>query len=505
MRRGFLPSYLPLGIVLALAAFFRLPPLLNAGELNSDAAVVGLQGQHMLHGELAFHLWHTDYQGAFDSLLAGLFSTVLGRSPAALFAVPFVGALVMITLAFDVLQRRLPPWSAAFAVMPLVFAPIASNWPMLYMMRQSLATVLVLAVWLADRAAEGVGTSRRRLSLALVACVFALYIDLFAVVTLPALVVFILACAVDRETFERVAFGRTGQRVLVGIALAGFLVLAGALAVSPKVRENLVLLVSTCLPFALGTSVFVHDEGIAAPRWDAPLPIFLLQVVGASVFVLSVLSAGPLAASRRVPWEIRRLGALGLVVTLTTLAGFLVSGKPIDMWSCRYLAPIFWFAPFSFAPLAHWLGGPRLLAGHAPYWVTALIGGWLGYGIQVDGPVPRTHPRATGAAEATLKSELLREGVHAAESHYWLAYRLTFLFREDPVVVPLERGSDRYAPYREAVDRADRRALLVHPSEPRAKPETYEAKLAATGTRWERREIAGYTVLLVTAPPSPPP
>jgi hypothetical protein len=91
---------------------------------------------------------------------------------------------------------------------------------------------------------------------------------------------------------------------------------------------------------------------------------------------------------------------------------------------------------------------------------------------------------------------LRAEGVHHAKAQYWLAYRLTFLFAEDPVVVPLEPGEDRYRPYRDAVDAAPLVAYVFHPSEPRATPEPVEEQLRNAGTPYRRLEVDGFTVLI---------
>jgi len=489
----------PLGLVLVLATLFRVPALMNAGAVNSDAAVVGLQARHILHGELSWHLWGTDYQGAADSALAAMSFALLGPRPIALFAVPFVGLLLMVAMAYDVLRRHVGPWAAAFSVMPLVFAPMASNLPMVYVMRQTLAATLVLGVWLVESAARS-ARPRLRLALAGAAFAFGLYIDLFAVVALPGAFLFLFSTALHGKEPPEIATA-TLRRVGIGLGAAGIgVVVLGLLAgVVPlrRIAHNGGLLIDTCLPFALGTKIFIKGEELVAQPWSAPLPVLILQIVGATVFVLSLLSAGPLAFSKRVPWPVRRLGLLGFLTTLATLAAFLVSTKPVDMWSSRYLAPILWLSPFTLAPLAWMLKPRRLALLQWPYWITALIGGWLSYGLFVDGPRPRLDPRAVAREEAVLRSELLQAGVHDAKAQYWLAYRLTFLFEEDPVVVPIDRGDDRYPPYQRRVDAAPVYALVFHPSEPRAVPEPYEAELRARGTAYERREVAGFTVLLV--------
>lgn len=490
-----------LGIVL-VATSYRLPALVNAGAVDSDAAVVGLQASHILRGEWAWRLWGTDYQGSLDALLAAISFFVLGASPVALIAVPFVGLLVMVTLSFDLLRRHVGAFSAAMLVAPLVFAPMASNLPMFVVMRQSLATTVVASVWLAD----GIARSRRpglRVAASALALGLGLYIDLFAVVVVPAAGLFLLSSAGPALPWLRRVSPRFARRWLAVVGLlAGAAAIAVVVAIAsgrvpPRVASNAALLVRTCLPFALGTKIFVKGEALDMSTWSAPLPVACLQTAGAAIFVLSILSAAPGALSRSVPIPVRRLGALGLLTTVATLAAFVLSTKPVDMWSSRYLAPIFWMAPFTLAPLAHRLGSRRLALLQSPWWVTALLGGWLSYGLYVDGPLPRRHPRAVGEEERALRSHLLESGVHHAEANYWLSYRLTFLFDEDPIVVPFDRKQERYAPYRRSVDAAKVYAMIFHPSIPLARPEAYEALLRGSGTPYERREVGGFTVLVV--------
>jgi hypothetical protein len=114
----------------------------------------------------------------------------------------------------------------------------------------------------------------------------------------------------------------------------------------------------------------------------------------------------------------------------------------------------------------------------------------------VDG-VPVRDPRGVAQEEVVLADALRAEGIRYAAAQYWLAYRLTFLFDEDPVVVPLAIADDRYRPYRDAFDAARVVAYVFHPSEPRVKPEAVEAQLDAERATYRREEIAGFTVLVV--------
>jgi len=79
-HRASLAHLAPLGLV-ALSFLYRLPALLDAGNTNSDAAIVGLQAMHILRGELSWLLFGSTYQTSVDSVVAALWFAVLGPSP----------------------------------------------------------------------------------------------------------------------------------------------------------------------------------------------------------------------------------------------------------------------------------------------------------------------------------------------------------------------------------------------------------------------------------------
>ena len=61
MKRWFPPALLTVLFVL-----FRVPPLLNAGLINADGAIAGLQARRMLEGEWQWHHWGRDYLISLD-------------------------------------------------------------------------------------------------------------------------------------------------------------------------------------------------------------------------------------------------------------------------------------------------------------------------------------------------------------------------------------------------------------------------------------------------------
>ena len=145
-------AWLPPLLLVVASVVARLPALVNARGVNSDAAVVGLQAMHILRGEWSWFLWGAGYQASLDATLVAAAFAVTGPSTLALMVVPLIGYLVLVVLAYDVLHRAIGRGSAAVAWLPLVFAPQPINGVALYAPRQWAITTTVLAVWLASRA-----------------------------------------------------------------------------------------------------------------------------------------------------------------------------------------------------------------------------------------------------------------------------------------------------------------------------------------------------------------
>jgi len=495
-----------LGLLIAATLLFRLPPLLNARGVHSDAAVVGLQARHMLQGEWSWFLWGAGYQGSFDALLTALAFKMAGASALVLMLVPLAGHVLLEVLTFDMLQKRVGAALGLLATLPVVFTPQAINGVALYAPRQWCITFVFLGLWLLDGAGHS-GQPLRRYALGALMGPLALYLDLYALQLMPGFALFALACCADawpglargwRRVAATVAGGAAGWLGLQWLRQhAGATASTTGLSLEPLER-NARLLWDTCLPWVLGYGVYVPGHNLYPDRWEAPVLFALFQKAGAGLLVLGIAVGGLSLFFRRRPWGARRLGLLGAVVSATSLGGFLVSSMPADMWSARYLAPIVWFSPFALAPVALWLRPRRFAWALAPYVITAAVGGWLSYGFYVKGPLPRFDARGVAEEEQEVARVLRERGVTAGAAQYWLSYRLSFLFEENPTVMPLDPGEDRYPPYREAFERAPKVAFIFHPSEPRAQPDPYEGLLRNIHARYERLEVAGFTVLIYT-------
>lgn len=495
--------FAPLGLALLLAAVFRWPPLLNANGINSDAAVPGLQAMHILQGEWAWKLWGAGYQAAIDPMVIAVFFALFGKSAHAMVAVPLVFLLLQIAMTYDIVRRRVSVAAGFIAVGVLVFSTMAINMPMTYIMRQVMVTTLIAGAWCADKAP---GSPRpHRWLVASAAFMFAGFInDLFAMVMLPPLALFAGLCAWEGNADRKQRVRRVLAFVVPFVAL-----MAVALVFHRKAPQqsltiralapNWKLLWDHVLPFAFGYRVFLSNSPNAFTPWAAPVVVTVLQKIAAGLAGgLWVMGGVAFFWNKRVAWPARRLALLGTGCGSAALVAFLLSGQPSDMWSARYLAPLVWTAPFTLAPLIAGWGDKRVGLLLAPYLVSAAAAGWLAWGIYVDGPWPKLDARGRAADEQAVAAFLRERGVTHAAAQYWIAYRLTFLFEENPTVVPLEPGEDRYPPYRKAFDAAKKTALIFHPTEWRASPTPYEAMLKGTGVPYERHEISGFTVLLIS-------
>lgn len=479
----------------------RLPHFLNAKGVHSDAAIVGLQAMHLLRGEHSRFLWGAGYQGSFDAMIVAAFFAAFGPTPLSLMAAPFLGHLVLCACMYSMFQRRLDaPWLALLLCLPLVFTPAAINGVVLYVPRQWSITFVFVGLWLF----EG-GQRLRPLRFFVGAFVawLATFLDLYALLLLAPAMIFLVLCAFD-EPRSRTGVGARLVSGILGAAAGHWAVgwlrdapgassqQAGLVFTLDQVRHNWQLFSETCLPWVLGARVWIPGRQLYPELWQPPHIIRVLQWLGGFSLLAFIVLAPCFVRSRRVTWPIQRLGWLGAIGAAATCSGFLVSTMPEDMWATRYLAPVVWFAPCALAPWAAWSTRRYLGLLLLPYLTCAAVGGWLAYGNYVDGAWPRRDPRGTAKQEQRLGRSLRARGIKVAYAQYWLSYRLTFLWHENPVVLPF--AGDRYAEYGRALNAERTAAYIFHPSEPRAKPEDVRPSLK-TGTV-ESEEIEGFTVLI---------
>jgi hypothetical protein len=508
----FFSRHAPWLAVLAASIAFRLPPLLNAEGSNSDAAVVGLQAGHLLRGEWSPFLWGSGYQTSVDAMIAALVFLFTGPAPAALMASTLAGHILLTWLAFDALRRSLPgtraAWTAAVLVLPLVFAPDPVHTYVLYPPRQASLTLVFLAFWLV----HGASAARRplvRFALGGAVATFAVYADPYALLFLPAqLLLGALAALDDRAGGRPAVLRRLGA--FAGGAIVGIvpyellrhhpLASHGQTSLSLSVvRHNLDLLVDPCGPWLLSTKVWAAVHMSDYQPWQPGSAFHAFQMGAAAILVAGLLSGAALFFAKTLPWELRRLALAGALMLPVTVGGFLVSPMVMDQFSSRYLAAIVLVAPFCLAPAAALLPLRSFALGLAPYLVSAAVSGWVSYR-------PFTlavHPSL--AVDERLGVALRERGIRYAVADYWASYRLTFAWRENPVVVPTNQVEDRFAPYRVAFEEEPTVAYVYDALRSRESLPEIEGKIRRGETSYEpgyeRFEVGTFTVMVLRRRP----
>jgi len=489
-----------------LTLAFRTPVLVNASAVNSDMAVVGLQAMHILRGEWHWYLWGTGYQAPIDSLLTAFVFALVGSSPRALGLVPVLGHLVFVACVFAVLKAKFTRWQAFLLTLPAVFTPMAVNYNLIMVQRLACTLMFGVSIWLLDRAR----LARRPLvhyALGTWCAVVSVYFDLFGLQWLPSLLAFAFLCALDAPRPSRIAVKRCGASAagaLVGFATFLSLRRLGQGSSDQvgldfkRIPVNFALLREDCLPWALGYRIFFNNGMAETAEWMTPPWFKVWQVSGAIVVALGVVFAAAAFLSKRIPWPVRRLGIFGVLVTASTLGAFVVSVMPNDQWGTRYLAPMILVLPLTLAPAVYRLRTARRAAlAIAIYTVSAAVGGWMSYGLDYRRdiwPAPTTVGQAE--EEKQLAAFLRQQGILVGAAQYWLAYRLTFLFQEKHLIVPLEPLQDRYPPYRKAFDDAREVAYIAHPSMPWITGPNLAMDLYGRHARYERYLVARYTVFI---------
>ncbi len=444
-----------------------LPPLLNAAGTQSDAAVVGLQAMHLLRGEASWFLWGSGYQTSVDSFIAAGFFRLFGTTPLALMLSAFVGYVALTGFAYATLRRRFTPLSAGLLVTPLVFMAPPVHIYAFYPPRQASLTLLFAALWALD-GAPNARAPAGRVALGALLAGLACFADPYALLFLPAVAVFVILIATDarepRAVVRRFATGVAG----IAVGLVPFVLLSRSAGARHGVFQldaaalgrHVKLLFGECLPYLLGTDVRRFVPGHGAVTWTAPPFFRAIQMVGACSLVAGIVVGGVVSVVRRDARDARRLGAAGAVMLPVTLGAFALSVMAMDRLSARYLVAIVLMAPFALSPVLRVLGRGAVAAMLAPYLVTIAVGGWLAYGDNVDGPrIVQKNGRAVD--EQTLARALRARGLRYGLADYWVSYRLTFLFHEDPILVPWHAALDRYPPYRRAAD-AERTLAYVY-------------------------------------------
>jgi hypothetical protein len=409
---------------------------------------------------------------------------------------PFVGHLVLSCVLFALLHRLLPGRASAFILcLTLVFTTPAINGIVAYAPRQWSITVALCGVALM---AWPTRRTPLRLALGMAIALSSIYLDFICTLWVPAIgLLALLVCLEPPREPRAVAlrFAGTAAGAIAGVWLVAALRGGGTHPAASDfglsfVERNWPLMRDTSLPWLLGAKVWVPGENPQAELWTPPVWVAALQWFGAASVIVLVLVSAALVFSPRVRWEVKRLVLFGITASAATLGGFLMGTFPSDLATTRYLGPVIWSLPFSLAALASAVRPRRLAALLAPYLIVVAFAGWLSHG-----PHPLTHDaRGARRAEVELGEFLRRRGYTHGYAPYWLAYRLTFLWTENPLIAPLD--SDRYPPYTQATERARKKAFIFDPDEHSALAERNLAYVRRQRGQSEVVSVGGFIVIL---------
>ncbi len=503
-----------LGLVLALAFFFRLPVVAGGAgaAVTADGALSGLVALHLLDGsERLVFVPHVPYSGSLKSHLTALLATALDPASAftlasVLFYLGYVAGLFLLALVVS------GPRTALLAGLYAAFSPA-------FVTRYSVSNdgnyVEVLAfgtwaLWLGARFTLEAGARTKLAFAAGLLLGLAFWSHILAVIYLAALAtLFALAARASAgrsllalasgaglgyvpgfiwniaNGWQSFQYLLPGQARSVGTGEAGEATVAG-------LGQKLWLMLTDHVPVLMG-----YDTGYG-PAVDR-----LLVALASAAVVMALVATG--AALRRAVRE--RSWALGslLLFAATNVAIALVAlphmpGNPRYLLFLMSVLPVF---------LADAFGGrhtgattpdpanPPATASATDEARTAWIpaSGWrqLALGVLIAtgavaslAQVPRT--LAQDARWRDFVSELEREGVRFCYTDFFLATRINFLSAEK-IVCTAKLGpftTEYFFSYRERVERAPEAAFIPVNRTAAAR---LEKRLAELGVSFERRDL----------------
>jgi hypothetical protein len=456
----------PFYICLMIGIMFlvRIPYFNHPSLPNSDHTIVGLQGLHILKGEWEWFLWRCGYQASWESLLSGIGFLFFGISPYVLMAVSFSALLITFGLIFLLLRKSLTPSQAFFILSPLLVTSGCFLEQSLFPPRQwcFVPVFLALFLFLNDK------NNRYTFFVGAVLVFFALYIDYFAVQFMGSCFLCAgLSLYYGSPHSQDIQKKTLYSGLIPGILVGGFLLLGTRLlgpvegpplgVIFTYLGRNAQNLFYFCLP-----DIFNYKRLITlsfSSNQNLDILFYLFRLVAAFLFMAGLIYGAVLTLTSKEKSVERILGLFGTTVIAVSLLGFLVSFMAIGSGASRYLTPLIFVSPFLLTAVLRKKGMGFVRVFVIPYLVANSVM-FLSdlYASRQRGPV--FNPTGLTSQEKDLKNFLLEKNVHYGFIDYWLAYRLTFLLREEIILVPHDPATDRYSLYRKSVEGNDTFAYI---------------------------------------------
>ncbi len=548
------------GAILAALALRGWLIVQGVVPFNADEAVVALMARHILKGDLPVFFYGQAYMGSLDAILAALGFAAFGESvavirwiQAGLFTLTLVSTAALVYLARG-------DWPSIVAAVWLLAVPAVNV--TLYttasignygetLLLGNLQLILTLRIantgsqestWMPGMNAEGSQRPGKRNRVAalwfawgLVAGLGLWSFGLSLVYTIPCAVYLLYvywkmirrARSTHREGDSARPGIHSGRRGYLPsyVLLPAFSLLGTALGSAPwwyyAGRHGLGALVTELAGGAIAgvgggswlETLAAHSLnfvvfGVTAilgmrPPWEIrwlALPLLPL----AAGFWLG-LAAFVLYRFRKRRWALQPLSILLAAVTLTLIAGFILSPFGADP-SGRYFLPL----GVVLAILGgQWTGNLYRRHGSLAYLAPAVV--VLFHLVGTLETASRFPPGITTQFDAVAQidhtyDQALIEFLHSQEAtrgytNYWVAYPLAFLSEEKLIFVPrlpyhqdfrYTARDDRYAPYRQAVARSERTAFITthHP----ALDDRLRESFVESNIEWEETQIGDFRV-----------
>ena len=488
---------------------------LRAFPFNADEAIVALMARHILHGRWPAFFYGQAYMGSLDATLAALGFGVFGEDVQVIRwtqVLLYAGTVATgVLLAWRVTRSKPAAIVAGFLLaIPNVNLTLYTTVSLgAYGETLLLGQILLLLTL--------VLLNRSRRAYLYAAWGFLAGIGFW---TFGLMLVYILPSGLalawrDIRASDRRRLVACWLATAVGAAVGMSPWIAWAVTGSPGMllRELFGSAIAGASPSSLPLAWLEHVRNLLLlgwpvilgfrPPWDTrwlglPLLPFALAI-WASVFLHALFVLRRRDANLSGRWIVAG-------VAITTLAGFVLTSFGADP-SGRYFLPLA-------MPMAVFAGSMvadlRARTDRRWQWgIVALLLGFHAWGIldstsrnppgittQFD-PVARVDTWAYGDLVAFLEAHDERAGY----TNYWVAYPLAFLSQERLIFVPrlpyhedfrYTARDNRYAPYDDVVDRAERVAYITtnHP----ALNESLRAGLGALGVTYTETDIGGFHV-----------
>ena len=462
---------LAMGAVLALGLGLRVAVLATPmGMLDSDEAVVGLMGRHILQGEFPVFFWGQFYGGSQEAMLAASGFALLGSSTLVLKLVPLLLDAVATALVWrlglrTVGPRRAMAAAALFWIWPATFVWWSTKERGFYWICMVAGLAMLL---FAMRLAERPDRRREWIWLGLSAGVGWWASPQVGFFLLPACLFLVIRAP---RALRWAPLGVAAA--LVGAAPWLVFNLTHSWAsfdVPPYLRrgsylEHLGIFFSRGLPMALGLRVPYTEA------WVMPV---VAEAIYAAVVVALLVAVG------------RRRRGLGLVLLVVAAFPFLHALSPgsQSVGEGRYYL---YLAPALALVLVSVVTSRPVAAG--------LVGAWLsvtsfGLVALVTASVQRAPDVPIPASMTSLISTLHDHQARYVLADYWIAYRLSFESGEK--VIATSTTTMRYQPY-DSVVRASARPAWVFVEGSRTEIH-FRRALIRLKVRYERVRRGGFVL-----------